>query len=63
MYTLSVFYGSQTKPHAVHRIDRSADVLTAIPKLLAEHEGCEHIVVTSDSIRLFSVDCKGNRLP
>ena len=63
MYRLLVYYPEQTGIHATIHVDRSADVLTRIPQLLAEHDGCERVVVMFNDTRLFAVDCEGNRLP
>jgi hypothetical protein len=41
---------------------RAHAVLETIPKLLAAHPDCERIVVWSDHVRLFAVDCRGNRI-
>ncbi|MGH7017090.1 MAG: hypothetical protein ACRED8_08385 [Caulobacteraceae bacterium] len=64
-YTLAVFHPSdKLRPIHQERMAQAADVLTAIPKLLAAHPECEQIVVTMDGVtRLFAVDCKGNHLP
>lgn len=63
MYQLLVYYPG-TKGVAATVDARSAvDVLELIPKILADHEGCEHVVVMFNSVRLFAVDCAGNRLP
>jgi hypothetical protein len=63
MYQLLVYHAGDKRPSADVRVARAADVLSRIPELLAEHHGCEHIVVTFNEIRLFAVDCAGNRLP
>ena len=63
VYQLEVFYPGQSTPHATIRLISAPEVLVRISTLLAEHHGCEHIVVMSDRARLFAVDCKGNRLP
>ncbi len=60
MYELQVFY--EGKLHHTERRTGAADVLARIPVLLQEHEGCEKVVVMFDRMRLFAVDCKGNRL-
>lgn len=44
-------------------ISRASDVLDAIPGLLAQHTGCDRIIVYADAQRLFAVDCQGNQLP
>ena len=61
MYTLQVFYDG--KLHHTEHWTSSAEVFARIPALLEEHEGCEKVVVSLERTRLFSVDCKGNRLP
>ncbi len=61
MYTLQVFYDG--KLDHIEMLARAADVLTRIPVLLQEHVGCEKIVVLFGAVRLFAVDCEGNRLP
>lgn len=63
MYNLLVYNPGERTERAVICVARAADVLTRLPELLAEHDGCEHVVVTLDGIRLFAVDCAGNRLP
>ncbi len=61
MYTLQIFYGRAL--HQTERVTGAGNVLTRIPELLREHDGCEKIVVSLGGTRLFAVDCKGNRLP
>lgn len=63
MYTLRVY--QQDDPVATETLtcDRAADVLEAIPRLLARHARCERIEVHAGALRLFSVDCEGNRRP
>lgn len=63
MYQLLVYFPGSDVVRATIDVEKAADVLTLIPKILAEHEGCEHIVVMFRDIRLFAVDCTGNRLP
>ncbi len=63
MYKLLVYYPDTKGVHTTVDVARGADVLTLIPNVLAEHDGCEHIVVTLNGMRLFAVDCAGNRLP
>jgi hypothetical protein len=63
MYRLLVFHSGETTPRHLIPVARAADVLTRIPEVLAEHPGCEHVVLMYDEIRLFAVDCAGNRLP
>ena len=61
MYTLEVFFDG-VLDH-IERRGSAAEVLTRIPELLVEHDGCEKIVVTFDGARLFAVDCNGDRIP
>ncbi len=63
MYELHVFYPGDAIARKTVQAGRSADALGLIPQLLAEHEGCEHVVVMVGGVRLFAVDCAGNRLP
>ena len=63
MYHLLVYFSGETVPVATIHTPRASEILGLIPKLLAEHDGCEHIVVMGDTVRLFSVDCHGNRMP
>jgi hypothetical protein len=63
MYELHVYYAGDRLPRKTVRAARAADALDRIPQLLAEHDGCEHIVVMVSGVRLFAVDCHGNRLP
>ena len=63
MYKLLVYYPEREGVQATIEVRRAADVVDAIPGLLAAHDGCEHIVVMLDNVRLFAVDCHGNRLP
>jgi hypothetical protein len=61
MYTLQVFFDGRLDHLEVCR--DAAGTLARIPELLREHDGCEKIVVMFGDVRLFAVDCKGNRLP
>ncbi len=61
MYSLEVFHDGRL--HHTERLATGAEALARIPILLQEHDGCEKIVVSLNRTRLFSVDCKGNRLP
>ncbi len=63
MYVLEVYFAGDRYPRHVVRTQSAPDAMTRIPALLAEHHGCEKIVVYSGSTRLFSVDCKGNTTP
>ncbi len=62
MYRLRVFHAGSTSPTEVLSIDSAAEVLTAIPRLLERHPDCAHVEVRVGEIRLFAVDCEGNRL-
>lgn len=62
MYSVLVFSDGSAQPTARHEIARAADVLTAIPKILNDHAGCEHVEVRFDATLLFSVDCHGNTI-
>lgn len=63
MYQLMVYHPGEPIARVTVKAARAAEALALIPLLLAEHHGCEHVVVTVDGVRLFSVDCAGNRLP
>ena len=63
MYKLLVYHPGETVPHEVIVVAKAADVVARIPQVLADHGDCEHVVVTLDEVRLFAVDCAGNRLP
>jgi hypothetical protein len=63
MYQLQVFHPGIRGVQTVLLVEKAADVLKRIPEILAEHDGCETIVVTLEDTRLFSVDCHGNRQP
>lgn len=63
MYHLLVFYPGETHPQATATCESSAEVLKAIPLILAGHPGCERVAVRVGTTTLFSVDCAGNRLP
>lgn len=63
MYKLMVYHPGDQVARAAIKVERAADVLAMIPQVLAEHHGCEHIVVFFDHARLFAVDCHGNRTP
>jgi hypothetical protein len=62
MYRLEVRYPKQRSPAQTRWVESAADVLTVIPELLKEHQGCERIIVWLDTARLFAVDCNGHRL-
>lgn len=59
---LQVFHASERNPTETLMKARASDVLAAIPELLAHHNSCDKVVVYAAGARLFSVDCKGNRL-
>jgi len=63
MYELVVYYPGEDIARRRVKAGRSAEAFALIPQLLAEHDGCEHIVVLLGGVRLFAVDCAGNRLP
>lgn len=62
MYQLRVFHPDRPVAAETLRIVSAADVLRTLPRLLEEHAGCERIEVWGADVRLFSVDCDGNRL-
>ena len=62
MYTLQVFYSGSRLAAQTYEIEKSARVLTRIPELLAAHDGCERIAVSTRGVRMFPVNCHGNRL-
>ena len=62
MYHLRVYKPGETIASAHLTVEVAADVLTSIPRLLAEHDGCERVEVLIGTTHLFSVDCSGNRL-
>jgi hypothetical protein len=41
----------------------ASEALALIPRILAEHHGCERVVVMMGTVRLFAVDCAGNTMP
>jgi hypothetical protein len=63
MYELMVYHPGDPIARVTVKARRAAEALALIPQLLVEHEGCEHIVVLLGGVRLFAVDCAGNRLP
>jgi hypothetical protein len=63
VYKLLVYHAGENLPHATILVARAAEVLDRIPEVLAQHHTCEHVVVTHNDVRLFAVDCAGNRLP
>lgn len=60
MYSLVVYASGEHAPLATVRVNGAAEALDTIPRLLAEHHGCERIAVMLHSTLLFSVDCAGN---
>lgn len=62
MYRLLVYHAAPT-PHAILTAETGAEALALVQAALAEHDGCERVVVMLDDVRLFSVDCDGNRHP
>ena len=63
VYQLLVYFPDKDVPHAIIYVNTAAEVLSVIPHLFAEHEGCEHIVVMLGAARPFSVNCAGNSMP
>jgi hypothetical protein len=54
---------SAASPRKIVSVKTAAEVSALIPKRLAEHDGCERIVVKAGTAHLFSVDCNGERTP
>jgi hypothetical protein len=63
MYQLLVFYPGETLPKESVMPTSAAETLEMITSLLAKHHACEMIVAMGGGVRLFAVDCAGNRLP
>jgi len=63
MYQLQVYYPGDPAQRATYQTSVAAEVIDLVQKALADHAGCERVVVTLSGIRLFAVDCAGNRLP
>lgn len=63
MYRLLVYHAEADAPHATLTAQTGAEALEMVQAALAEHIACERIVVMLDDVRLFSVDCQGNRHP
>ncbi len=63
MYQLQVYLPNNPVPLAAYHTAAAAEVLDLVQKALADHDGCERVVVTLSGVRLFAVDCAGNRLP
>ncbi len=62
VYTLKVFYDGDPVARETVQLSRAADVLADLPRLLSRHGGCERIAVLVDSVQLFAVDCRGERI-
>lgn len=62
MYRLHVFAPDADSPTEVVAVRDAQDVLQRIPELLERHPHCRRIDVLAGLTRLFSVDCKGDRL-
>ncbi len=62
VYRLLVIYPNEASPRAKVVSPSAAEVLQAATALLAEHVGCERIVVMMEDTQLFAVDRSGNRL-
>ena len=62
MYHLEVIHPGEPVPVKRRSVTNAGDVLQIIPQLLAEHPGCERVVVWFELTRLFTVDCAGNRI-
>ena len=62
MYRLIVRHPGRDQPTESVDIPRSSEVLMTIPLLLERHADCESVDVLYNGGRLFSVDCKGNRI-
>jgi hypothetical protein len=54
MYQLLVYFPEQRDAHAIVNAHNASD---------ADHHGCERVVVMMGTVRLFAVDCAGNRTP
>lgn len=63
MYQLQVFYPFDPAARRTVSVRSAAEVMELVSDLLAEHPGCERIVVLVQGVRLFSVDCHGHRGP
>lgn len=61
MYFLEVHGREPAPPVAMRTADLAEEALQLIPALLAEHPGCDHVVVLFNTTRLFAVDREGNR--
>lgn len=63
MYALEVYFPNEDSPRHVESTTSASEVLARVSTLMAEHDGCEKVVVYLGSTRLFSADCKGNTSP
>lgn len=63
MYRLEIHYPGEGRHRDCVVLHRGAEVVAAVPGILARHAGCERIVVYAEQTRLFSVDRQGNREP
>jgi hypothetical protein len=63
MYQLQVYFPGDPVPQAAYHTQSASAVIDLVQKALADHAGCERVVVTLSGARLFAVDCAGNRLP
>jgi hypothetical protein len=62
MYDLRVYHPGEDIPAKFVTAPSATEALDLIPKLLAEHDGCERVSVLARGTFLFSVDCKGHRM-
>ena len=63
VYTLTVYEAGSLFAVETVTLQSSAATMAAIPGLLAKHPGCESVKVHAGGTYLFSVNCKGERLP
>lgn len=64
MYTLLVYYlDDRGEARARASVPNAAQVTSLIQELLDDHLECDSVVVLVGDRRLFSVDCRGNRMP
>lgn len=63
MYSLHVFYSGIPAPRAVVNAQDAEQAMSQVRDLLAQHQGCERVEVHAGAVKLFAVDCEGNRLP
>jgi hypothetical protein len=62
MYRIDVIYPDRAEARERFHVARASEILTAVSRLLAVHQGCDRLVVWVGATRLFAVDSKGNRL-